>query len=99
MTAQVYQSSTIGTFRITVTSAGTRVQLPSNECKFVDLTAETDNTGYMVVGGASVVASLATRQGRPLIAGETVRYWVTNTNVLYIDSTVNGDGITVAFGN
>lgn len=95
----IYQTSTVGTFRDTVASAGTREQLPSNACKWVDITAETDNTGYLVIGGSGVIASLSTRQGRPLIAGETVRYWVTNTNVLYADVTVSGDGFTATFGN
>ena len=95
----MYQTTTVGTFRDTVAAAGTREQLPANACKWVDITAETDNTSYVVIGGSSVVAALATRQGRPLIAGETVRYWVTNTNVLWADVLVNGEGFTATFGN
>ncbi len=38
----------------------------STPCKKVTITAETDNTGIVVIGGSTVVAALGTRQGTPL---------------------------------
>lgn len=86
--------TSIGTGRDTVTTAGTREQMAAQACNVVILTAETDNTGIVVVGDVGVVASLATRQGTPLNVGESVVLSVTNLNKLYLDVTVSGDGVT-----
>lgn len=88
----------IGTGRTTVTTAGTRVVLAaSTACKKVDITAETDNTGVIVVGGTGVVASLATRQGTPLNAGDTYSIEIDNLNDINIDSTVSTEGVTYTY--
>lgn len=84
--------------RTTVTTAGTRVALASSTtCKQVVITAETDNTGYVVVGGSTCVAALATRRGIPLSSGDSVALEIDNLADIYIDSTVNGDGVTYAY--
>lgn len=82
--------------RKTVTTAGTRVQFQSvsTECRKVDITAELDNTGTVVVGGAGVVAALATRMGTPLAAGDSLTVYITDLSLLYLDATVSGDGVT-----
>lgn len=81
--------------RTVVTTAGTRVALAtSTACKKVDITAETDNTGIIVVGGATVVAALATRQGVPLYAGDTYSLEIDDLADIYLDTTVSGDGVT-----
>jgi hypothetical protein len=80
--------------RKVVTTAGSRVQLASLACKEVILTAETDNTGIVVVGGSTVVAALATRTGVPLSAGDSFSFAIDNTSDIYLDSTVSGDGVT-----
>jgi hypothetical protein len=80
--------------RQVVATAGTAAQFTSQACKVVAITAETDNTGYIVVGDSAVVAALATRKGLPLAAGDTAIFAVSNMNVLYMDTTVNGDGVT-----
>lgn len=91
--------STINDGRQTVTTAGTRVQLSSTSTasKRIDITAETDNTGFIVVGGANVVATLATRRGIPLAAGESYTFYITNLNKVYLDSTVSTDGVTYVY--
>jgi hypothetical protein len=90
--------TTIGDDRKTVTTAGTRVALASSTaCKQVIITAETDNTGNITVGGSTVVAALATRRGIPLAAGDSVALEIDNLADVYIDSTVNGDGVTFAY--
>lgn len=84
--------------RKVVTTAGTRVTLAaSTACKQIIITAETDNTGIVVVGGSTVVAALATRQGVPLYAGDSVTLEIDNLADVYLDSTVSGDGVTFAY--
>lgn len=85
--------------RKVVTTAGTRVTLVSSSipCKKVDITAETDNTGVIVVGGSGVIASLSTREGNPLTAGQPYSFEIDDLQKIYIDSTVSGDGVTFVY--
>lgn len=85
--------------RQVVTTAGTRVQLTAGAAKIVIITAETDNTGIVVVGGSTVVAALATRRGTPLYPGDSLTILVDDLSDIYIDSTVNGEGVTYVIMN
>lgn len=88
----------IGDGRKVVTTAGTRVTLAAaTTAKWAVITAETDNTGVIVVGGTGVVAALATRQGTPLYAGESVTLPCDDLNDINLDSTVSGDGVTFLY--
>lgn len=88
----------IGDGRTTVASAGTRVALStSTVVKEVTITAETDNTGTIVVGGTSCIAALSTRRGTPLDAGDSITFSISNLNLVYLDATVNGDGVTYSY--
>lgn len=82
--------------RKTVTAAGTAEALSATSVPVVSvaITAETDNTGVIVVGGTGVIAALATRTGTPLSAGDTVILENVNLNAVFIDTTVSGDGVT-----
>lgn len=82
--------------RKVVTTAGTRVALVSAPVAALrcTITAETDNTGAVVVGGSTVVASLATRQGVPLNAGDSYELEISDLSRVYLDSEVSGDGVT-----
>ena len=94
----VSANTTIGDGRKVVTTAGTRVTLASSTaCKQVAITAETDNTGIVVVGGSTVVATLATRQGVPLNPGDTITLDIDNLADINLDSTVSGDGVTFLY--
>ena len=79
-----------------VTTGGTRVQLTTTSTAILSVivTAETDNTGVITVGGSDVVAALSTRKGHPLQAGESVELGVNDLAKVYIDTTVNTDGVT-----
>lgn len=84
--------------RKVVATAGTREALAaSTPAKYVVITAETDNTGVVVVGGTTVVAALATRRGTPLDPGDTLTLEVDNLNDVNLDSTVSGDGVTFTY--
>ena len=82
--------------RKVVTTAGTRVALASSTaCKEVVITAETDNTGIVAVGAAAtVVATIATRTGVPLAAGDSIVLQIDNLADIGLDATVSGDGVT-----
>jgi hypothetical protein len=85
--------------RITVTTAGTRVPLAaSTPAKWVIASAELDNTGVVVIGGATVVAALATRRGVPLAAGESIMLPIDNLADVFIDATVSTEGVTFVYG-
>ena|SRR3990167_7352033 len=90
----------VGDGRQTVTTAGTAVRLASQTlCVCVNIVAETDNTGIICVGGSTVVAALATRRGTPLAAGNSVSIEVRDLAAIWIDSTVDTDGVTFTFIN
>lgn len=87
---------TIQSDRATCATAGTREQFKtgSTPCRKVDITAELDNTGVVVVGGAACVAALATRKGAPLEPGDSLTVYVTDLSLLYLDAVVSTDGVT-----
>lgn len=84
-------SGAVGTGTKTVTTAGTRVQMTAQACRRVFIQALSSNSGVLVIGGAAVVAAEATRQGLALYATQGAYFNVNNMNLLYIDSTSNGD--------
>jgi len=93
--------SSIGDGRKVVAAAGVRERLVavSTPCKYADIMAETDNTGDIVIGGSTVIAAALTRKGIPLYAGQSIRVEFADLYSIYIDSTVNGDGVTFTYYN
>ena len=94
--------------RQVVTTGGTAVALSAtNNTKAGGLiiTAETNNTGIVVVGASTVVAAVGTRRGTPLEAGKSMSInpnWsgdegLVDLSKIYIDATVNGDGVTFTY--
>jgi hypothetical protein len=79
------------TFQKAVTTAGTRVQLDTNTCKWMIIKSKATNTGLIYVGSVAVTSS----NGYILTAGEAISFDGTNTNLFYIDSSVNGEGVSV----
>lgn len=79
-----------------VTTAGTAVALAaSTPCSSVTITALSGNTGTIAVGASTVLAAVgATRRGIPLNAGDSVSIPIANVSTLFIDSTVNGEGVS-----
>jgi len=88
-------AETIADQRKTVTTAGTAVALAASAAiRGVFVTAETDNTNIVTVGGSTVVGALATRRGIPLSAGDTIFIPVDDVAKVYIDCITNGEGVT-----
>lgn len=93
-----YAHTSIGSDRKTVALAGTPEALDDHQCTSVIITAETNNTGVIFVGDANVSATPGSEQGFVLFTAQTSPpLFVSNTNLIYIDTTVNGDGVSYAF--
>ena len=82
----------------TVSSAGTDVVLGGDvACKKIDIQAQTDNTGLIAVGFTGVDATEATGTGVIFYAGDTYSLEMVNLNLIYIDSTVSGEGVRYTY--
>lgn len=88
--AWVQPFTTVVHNKYSVATAGTRVQLPSNAIDSLTVKALAANTGTIFVGGSTVSSA----NGFQLAAGDTLSMDVGNSNLVYIDSTVNGEGVT-----
>lgn len=82
--------------RQTVTTAGTAVRLVSSSfpCKKVVIQAETDNTGIMAVGDATVVATEGSQRGNVLYTGMSITIEIDDANKLFLNATVSAEGVT-----
>lgn len=78
-----------------VTTAGTRERLvaASTPCKRVDITAKNANTGAIFIGGATVSST----SGAYLYAGDNMRLDIDDLYKIYIDSSVNGEGVQFTY--
>jgi len=76
----------------TVTTAGTRVALASSTAitHSVRIKALHGNSGWIYVGNSSVSSS----NGYVLDAGETIEIQVANLSTIYLDASVNGEGVS-----
>jgi hypothetical protein len=90
---------TLDNLRVIVTTAGTRVRLSGTALpvRRAIVTALLTNTGTIVPGGAAVVAAVGSRNGPALNAGDVIGLENVDLNSVYIDSTVNGEGVTVLY--
>lgn len=86
-----------------VTTAGTRVQLPTlsagTEAKTVLVQALSTNEGTIVVGANTVVAAAGThatptRRGAAIAAGGVVTLQIIDPGAIWIDATTSGDGVS-----
>ena len=85
-----------------VTAPGTAVQLPTNTCRYVVITADQANSDVIVIGGSEVVAGASgdtgrNRRGIPLFSNQQVTLAIDNTNQIWVDAVSAGDGINFAF--
>lgn len=91
---QAIEKITVGsltTGTASVVTAGTAVQLPTVKAyRQVTVTANPANTGSIYVGDASVGST----NGVVLAAGEHITLPVDNANLIYIDASVAGEGVS-----
>jgi hypothetical protein len=84
-------SSTLSGKLANVTTAGAKLQLANISCREVTVIARKGNTGSIYVGGSDVSSILF---GVELQANESFTFSVSNANLIYIDSSVSGEGIS-----
>lgn len=84
----------------TVSTAGTDVALSTTTtCKKVVIQSQTDNTGLIAVGATGVDATEATGTGIILYAGDSIDVYDTDLADIFIDSTVDGEGVRFSYYN
>ena len=69
----------------------------STPAKVVIVQAQTDNTGAIAVGGSGVLATVATGTGVLLYAGDSVTLEVDNLADVYIDATIQDEGVRFTY--
>lgn len=82
-----------------VTTAGTPVNCSSQAVPngfSVTVKAKTTNTGRIGVGTSSANANISTGAPHLLGPGESLRLYITNHNLIWLDSVVNGEGACLA---
>lgn len=82
----------------TITSAGTDEALAgSTACKRVVIQSQTDNTGLIAVGATGVDATVATGTGILLYPGDSFELEIDNLADVFIDASVNGEGVRYTY--
>jgi|1_EtaG_2_1085319.scaffolds.fasta_scaffold58833_1 hypothetical protein len=79
------------TNQFTVTTAGTAVQLQTSANLSLTIKALAGNTGLIYVGDSTVDSST----GFELSAGDSVSLAISQNNVIWLDCSVNGEGVSV----
>lgn len=92
-------TSSPGNVRKTVTTAGTAEKLSATALPIrrAVVCALSTNTGVVVVGGSGVIAAAGTRNSPYLNAGDTIELGSVDLSAVYVDSTVNGEGVAVYY--
>ena len=90
-------NATIGDGSQTVTTAGTRVQLSTSSvpCKKVNIQAKVANTGSIYVGGSTVSST----RGIELLPLSSIQMTPSDLNLVYLDSSVSGEGVIFIYEN
>ena len=75
-----------------VATAGTQVALASSTVIYhsVTIMSQSGNSGWIYIGDSSVSSST----GYILDAGDTVEIKIANLSTIYVDSSVNGEGVS-----
>lgn len=81
---------------VAVTNTALALSATSKLCEEVFITAAIGNSNVVVVGGPSVVFTLASRTGQSLNPGQTLLVKIRDLNKLYINGT-SGDAVEFAY--
>jgi len=82
---------TIVTSTDTVATAGTQEQMADHSCRSVRICALVTNTGKVYVGDSNCSS---TQYFARLTPGDEISIPVKNSNLLYLDVDVNGEGVS-----
>lgn len=88
-------AETMHSGRLTVTTAGTKVQITTTSTPIVKLVIQAlkTNTNDVVFGGSGVVAAVGTRAGNTLEPGDSADVYINDLTAFYLDAVVSGEGI------
>lgn len=90
MLVQIEVPTIIYSGKATVTTSGTEVNLTAIIIKSVTIKALSTNTGIIYVGNGSV----SNLNGFQLSAGDTISMDISNLGAVWIDSSVNNEGVS-----
>lgn len=76
---------------VNVTAPGSKVRLPNVPCREITIIAKDENTGTIFVGDQNVSN---VSYGVTLKTKDSFTFAINNANLLYIDSTVAGEGVS-----
>lgn len=94
----VYPAVAVHSGRKLIASAGTREAIGSMVGRELIVSPITNNTGQVVIGGPSVIAASATREGVALSASAApLRLRVANLSAVWLDSVVAAEGVTFTY--
>ena len=94
----IHSISGVGNGVKTVSHAGTDVALSGGATiKKIDIQAQTDNTGLIAVGASGVDATVSDGTGIILNAGDVYSLEIDNLAKIYIDATVDGEGVRYTY--
>jgi hypothetical protein len=94
-------ANTMQTFQKNVTTSGTPVRLtnyPVDLGQSIVIKAKAANTGTITVGPDSASALNSDTKHFKLSPGDAIEVAISETEEIWIDSTVNGEGVEVAIG-
>lgn len=97
--ARFINSGSIKTFQKNVTTSGTPVQLtaaPVPDGVSVVVKAKRANTGVITVGASSADSLNTGTAHFALQANQSVSLQISNTDLVWLDATVSGEGVEVA---
>lgn len=95
-----HDTANVTSGRKTVAAFGTAERLVAafTECEWVVVTALETNTGYVAVGGSTTLAAAGSQAGILLSAGQSASIPVASVHLVYVDSRVNGEGVSFVYG-
>lgn len=79
--------------QVTVTTAGTAVQMTSVRGQLFAVSALPTNTGTMYVGSDSTNVEVAATTGYPLIASQSIAFACDNLSEFWVDASVSGEKV------
>ena len=95
--ARPMNNTAFGSSSLSVTTHGAPVEFPDVSCASVTITANETNTDVVTVGASNVVGAKVGRIGQPLEPLQSFTISIDNINKLYLDSVVNGEGVSYTY--
>ncbi len=86
-------AASIGSGRVTVSTAGSRVQMSSSVISSIQFKAPVGNQGPVYIGGSGVSAT----SGIEMWPGDTLSLEISNCNLVWVDAAISGDSVAFIY--